>query len=339
MSRIVKRIKNYTTRLRLTLQAGHAKRKMIRALRSASGPIIVGPWISEVGFELLYWIPFLQWVREVLGMKKENVIAISRGGVASWYANVALEYRDIFDYAAPEEFAQFDRARKLRRHLHMHAFEQRIVNAAAQDCGIKKFTLIHPSTMYRMFMPFWKQRASVGLVKAYTKFEAFGRKPFDSSFLGLPQEYAAVKFYFNEAFPETEETKQFIRILIGRIAKKIPVVLLNSSGIALDDHAHFRGEFGENIFDVKKHLTPRNNLDIQTKIISRARFFVGNYGGFSYISSLLGVPSFGFYAQGNFAKTHTDVSTRVFSGHPFPYGALTLLHIKDYDALSHVLTL
>ena len=26
-----------------------------------SEPILVGPWLGEVGFELLYWIPFLRW--------------------------------------------------------------------------------------------------------------------------------------------------------------------------------------------------------------------------------------------------------------------------------------
>lgn len=270
-------------------------------------------------------------------MEKKRVIAISRGGVSSWYANVALEYRDIFDYVTPEEFKRFDRAREIRRHLHMYEFEQKIIHAAARDYGLKNYALVHPSIMYRMFMPFWKQRASVGLVKAYTKFESFVLpEPFDSASVGLPQEYAAVKFYFNQAFPETEETKEFIRMIIERLSKKIAVVLLDSSEIALDDHSHFQGKSAQNVFDAKNYLNPRNNLDVQTKIMSRARFFVGNYGGFSYIPSLLGIPSFGFYAQGNFSRNHTDISSRVFSGHPFPYGALTLLHIKDYDALGRV---
>ena len=37
--------------------------RMARIARSRL-PVIVGPWTGEVGFELLYWIPFLQWVRE-----------------------------------------------------------------------------------------------------------------------------------------------------------------------------------------------------------------------------------------------------------------------------------
>ena len=36
-----------------------------RSIRSppAAGPILIGPWTGEVGFELLYWIPFVEWVR------------------------------------------------------------------------------------------------------------------------------------------------------------------------------------------------------------------------------------------------------------------------------------
>ena len=33
----------------------------IAVVASGSGPIVAGPWLSEVGFEVLYWIPFLRW--------------------------------------------------------------------------------------------------------------------------------------------------------------------------------------------------------------------------------------------------------------------------------------
>jgi hypothetical protein len=57
---------------------------MARIARSRL-PVIVGPWTGEVGFELLYWIPFLQWVRETFPIDPARMIVISRGGVASWY--------------------------------------------------------------------------------------------------------------------------------------------------------------------------------------------------------------------------------------------------------------
>src|SRR5665648_81960 len=41
-------------------------------------PIVVGPWLMEIGFELLYWIPYLRAQLARLGIPKERVIAVSR---------------------------------------------------------------------------------------------------------------------------------------------------------------------------------------------------------------------------------------------------------------------
>lgn len=38
-------------------------------------------------------------------------------------------------------------------------------------------------------------------------------------------------------------------------------------------------------------MTPGTNLEIQTTVITRARAFVGTYGGLSYLSPLYGVPA------------------------------------------------
>ena len=37
------------------------ERDLERAV-AGGGPIIAGPWLSEVGYEVLYWVPFLRWV-------------------------------------------------------------------------------------------------------------------------------------------------------------------------------------------------------------------------------------------------------------------------------------
>jgi hypothetical protein len=36
----------------------------IAAVARGRGPIIAGPWLSEVGFEVLYWVPFLRWFED-----------------------------------------------------------------------------------------------------------------------------------------------------------------------------------------------------------------------------------------------------------------------------------
>ena len=59
------------------------------------GPIIVGPFLSEVGFELLYWIPLLRWIKEKWQMDPERLTVVSRGGTALWYDGLNGRYLDV----------------------------------------------------------------------------------------------------------------------------------------------------------------------------------------------------------------------------------------------------
>ena len=48
---------------------------------SSGRTIVAGPWLSEVGFETLYWVPFLRWVKAAFRLDPSRVVAVSRGGV------------------------------------------------------------------------------------------------------------------------------------------------------------------------------------------------------------------------------------------------------------------
>src|SRR5258705_3053991 len=62
--------------------------RLSRIARSGR-PVIVGPWTGEIGFELLYWVPFVRWAAEKFGIPPERVTVVSRGGTQSWYAGLA----------------------------------------------------------------------------------------------------------------------------------------------------------------------------------------------------------------------------------------------------------
>ncbi len=40
----------------------------VAAVEAAGGRAVIGPWLGEVGFEVLYWIPFLHWLFERHGL-------------------------------------------------------------------------------------------------------------------------------------------------------------------------------------------------------------------------------------------------------------------------------
>ena len=68
---------------------------------AGSGPIIAGPWLGEVGYEALYWLPFLRWVQDRYRIRPERLTVVSRGGVEHWYEGIAARYVDLFDLVTP----------------------------------------------------------------------------------------------------------------------------------------------------------------------------------------------------------------------------------------------
>ena len=82
------RMASYFTRC---LRAPRAPRR-----RRRLGSDHPGPWLSEVGYEALYWVPFVRWFAE-LRHRSERIVALSRGGVAAWYGGIASRYVEQFD--------------------------------------------------------------------------------------------------------------------------------------------------------------------------------------------------------------------------------------------------
>ena len=54
-------------------------KELITMLGRQDQPIIAGPWLTEVGFELLYWIPFLAWAKAYGSIHDDQLIVISQG--------------------------------------------------------------------------------------------------------------------------------------------------------------------------------------------------------------------------------------------------------------------
>src|SRR5437773_4870420 len=90
-------------------ESSSAETKLFRALDAVAkgtAPIVVGPWTGEVGFEVLYWVPFLEWFRTRWRVPAERFVIISRGGVEPWYGMAGARYADIFSIMPPQVFRE-----------------------------------------------------------------------------------------------------------------------------------------------------------------------------------------------------------------------------------------
>ena len=143
--------------------------------RAGVGPIIAGPWLSEVGFEVLYWIPFLRWFEDRYRVDRERVIAVSRGGASSWYADVAGAYVEIFDHLDPETFARRNAERRDvdesggQKQTTHGPLDDEILQAVRRSIGGDNAPVCHPQLMYRLFNQFWSGNRPLDLVTSHTR--------------------------------------------------------------------------------------------------------------------------------------------------------------------------
>lgn len=307
--------------------------RVIQKLARSKRPIVVGPWLSEVGFEVLYWIPFLNWAVQEGQIDPERLVVVSRGGVHDWYKGVASHYVELFDFFSPEEFKRLNEQRvtegKQKQRV-MTPFDRQILKLVQVSLERRDLEVLHPMFMYRLFHRFWKNQASVNTVDSFSVFRPLPAIDTSGIRAGLPSEYVALRFYFNDSFPDTEQNRRFAGNLVARLSENVDVVLLNPD-MQVDDHWDL--EFGGNrsrVHDVKHLMTPRTNLAVQSKIIAGSKAYIGTYGGLSYVAPFYGVNSLALYSNPEgFAVHHLELALRVFA--KMQGGLFTPLDTRSLD--------
>lgn len=302
----------------------------LRALARSGEPVIVGPWLGEVGFELLYWVPFLQWAAATAPLDRKRLVVVSRGGTHAWYSRVADGYVDVLDLMEPVDFQSRNQDRHAelgeQKQTDITGFDREIVSRVAAQLGLKRYGLLHPSRMHALFSPYWWGHRPVEWVERHARFAPFERSPAGQVPTGvtLPSSYAAVKFYFNGCFPATAENRALAARVVRDLAVQGPVVSL-ATGLRIDDHPAWEEEERLSLTGIRAGLTPSTNLGTQTALIAGARVWAGTYGGFSYLAPFLGVPARAFYSDAaGFSPRHLDLAYRTFDR----FGA-NLLQLAD----------
>ena len=316
---------------------GSMRRELDR-ISKVPGRVMVGPWLSEVGFELLYWIPFLRWAVAEFNIDPARLIMVSRGGVSHWYEGIAGDYVDMFDLYSVDEYRHTNDARWQdagnQKQYDAGRFDQVIRKRVAERRGVEIETMLHPSVMYRLLRFFWYEKAAVSLFSKHTRMEAMSKPSLPPDRYGLPERYTAVRFYFRPSFPDTPDNRALIRSLMQRLSAEKPIVLLNT-GIRIDDHDDM--EFGpeKGVYRIDHALTASDNLGVQTAVIANADAFVGTYGGLAYLGPFLNVPTVGFYSNpAELVPAHLDVTWRLCREMQSP---LTVLSTADVALLSKVI--
>jgi hypothetical protein len=302
----------------------------LAALGASKGPIIVGPWLSEIGFEVLYWVPWLRWAVQCAGLEPADLYVVSRGGARSWYRDIGAHYVDVLDFYSPAELRAGSRQRieeqaarasamgmnhairSAKQHLRT-AFDEAILARVCKSAGLDSPRVLHPSLMYAFFRPFWKRQAPL-LYQNSTVVQRLTPPAFP---LDLPESYVAMKFYSSQALPDTPANRRLVQDIVTAQARRSHVVLLHS-GTTYDDHGEFPIADHPRVHRVA--LPPAQNLDIQTAVIAGASRYVGTYGGFAYLAPFLGISTTAVYGVQNFRKDHRDLMALIARSYiPVPF--------------------
>jgi hypothetical protein len=319
-------------------------RDEVQRAADAGAPVLVGPFTSEVGFELLYWIPMLRWAVREFPALRGRLIVISRGGTQEWLQGLDASYVDVFSLMTPEELV---RRRESLKQREVTSFELEIYAEVRERLGVPDAVTLHPGVLFNLYYRVLKlqrhgfaqsvRRTEQGEITGLLADFAPLTPPDDLGPLGdlLPEEYVAVRFYARPSLPANEENTRFVRAVVSGLARDRPVVLLNN-GLELDDHSDLELTDNANVIDLRSLMTPENNLGVQTIALSRAQAFIGTYGGLAYLAPHFGVPVLAFSSQPEHTHPwHTDLAQRVFSGPP--WGNLVVLRPSDLELIDLVL--
>ena len=316
-----------------TYRAEWAVERDIARVVSGSDPIVVGPWLSEVGYEVLYWVPFVRWVQSQFRIPSERLVVVTRGGAAAWYADITTNAVELFDLMSPDEYAAGNAQRAVEdrgtlKQFGVSSMDQRIVAEVQGRLGISRVRVLHPSFLYQLFHQFWLGHRPPSFLDTRTRYRRMAAP--DVPLPPLPSHFVAVKFYTAASLPPTDTVRRALQSIVLGLAERTPVVMLDT-GLALDDHEDYSFAAAARIHSVRESLRARDNLAVQTAIIGRASAFAGTCGALAWLAPMLGVDTTAVLADARFLHGHLQVARRVYQA--IDGGRFSPLDISAFEQL------
>jgi hypothetical protein len=292
-------------------------RRELRRVAGSRGPILVGPWLSEVGYEVLYWVPFVRWFVHQHRVDPQRLVVVSRGGAGAWYADVAGRSIELLDLFEPGDFARRNGERQAsgdQKQLAAGALDAEIVRRIEARYGIAEVTLLHPSLMFRLLRRFWLGTATLEYALQQLRYTPV-TAPADITLPELPPRFTAVKFYTGTAIRDTPEHRRLLRAIVERLADRGPVVTLGA-GVQLDEHEDFLFGGLPNVFGLGDAVAPDRNLAVQTAVIRRSSLYVGTAGSLAWLAPMLGVDTVAAYADDRYLGPHFYAARYAYASMP-----------------------
>jgi hypothetical protein len=284
----------------------------IADLARGTSPIIVGPWLAEVGYEVLYWIPFLRWFQDAHGIPTDRFVVVSRGGMESAYAGIAGRYVDLFDLTTPLDLATRNQQRRAaaegggQKQSASSTLDDELLAMVRTRLDIGDARVCHPSLMFKLFREVWHGNLPMDVLWRRTRYET-ARLPPAASKIAVPNEFIAVKLYAGPALSMGDRTRASLRQLVARAAALAPVVLLDVD-LGVDEHRDLELDDLAGVTSARSLMDARTNLGLQLALVARSRFFLSSCGGLAWLAPFLGIPTVALYDTDHLLAPHLFVA-------------------------------
>lgn len=284
-------------------------------MAASDRPILVGPWRGEVGFEALYWIPFLAYLQAAYGIASDRLIPITRGGAGAWYGTPqGVELYSLRTLQETRVANRLTRKRTgmLKQRDDQDAWDRAVLADAAAKFKYRHYWTIHPSDMYLAFEDFWNEQAGMDLVRQQMHIVKMPTPPLPDG-VTLPENFLAVKFYARTTLAPTPLVTSYVTETVRLLASRQPVVVLET-GVLADDHADYPLPEMPNVYRLKDlcPITPETSLSSLSAVLGRSQGFVGTYGGIAQVALRMGVGSLSVYDQwGGTCWAHKTLSEQI----------------------------
>lgn len=258
--------------------------------------IIIGPWLSEIGYEILYWIPFLKkHLEHLIQDKNKKFIVISRGGVKNWYSFLEnFEYFEIFD---------IDK-KKISKHLahRKNSLSQKQWDISKLDnyylnnvCKKKNLNtndcqIVHPSVLFKNLKSYLNANLAPNYVFQYLSHSNNSLAINSDHSMDYLKPFVAIKLYESSILNLKHDQSFFINkinLVLNKINKKYNLVYLDFK--IEDDHKdlviNMSGHKTYSINEIYSNIDESNNIYFQDALIQNSEFLVSTYGGFCYLPS------------------------------------------------------
>lgn len=249
-------------------------------LAKSRGPIAVGPFYSEVGYELIYWYPYINWLLSDVEMDRVHFVGrgqLSRVFFKTAHHHCLVEKLGRAEYMKIIEMNSKSFSASLKQKA-INDIDAELIQSMAGDVKIS----INARELFRHYKKFYQEyfgRRFLGSTENYDFLDGKRFKDSDGS--------VVVKLYNSSASSLNEaKVERLFKVIQQRHPKaKIRILVSNQ----YDDHEQFigSGAVGREIELLK--VPDVANLEFQADVLATAGHFYTNYGGMSYLGPMLGV--------------------------------------------------